>query len=71
MDKNSVFISASNSTFMLSNDIIAINNLTATTNLTLLNVTSDLDGATITCNNPNLAANTASFVVMIFRKLYV
>ena len=61
-------ISVSNSTFMLSNDI-AQGILIAATNLTILNVTSDLDGATITCSNPNIPANTASFVVKIYRKL--
>ena len=66
--KSSTLISASNSTFLLSNDIIAINGLSAQTNLTVLNVTSNLDGATITCFNPNIPANTASFTVKINRK---
>ena len=64
--KNTTSISVSTSTFMLSSDLTPFF-LLATTNLTVLNVTSNLDGATINCFNPN-TANFASFVVKIYRK---
>ena len=66
--KSSTFITTSNSTFMLSNDTIAVNGLPLISNLTILNVTSNLDHATITCSNDNVPANVASFVVRIYRK---
>ena len=67
--KSPTSISVSNSIFTLSNDTIA-SILNATTTLTILNVTSNLDGATITCSNPNLPANTASFVLRTYRKFF-
>ena len=65
--KNSTLISASNSAFMLSDDTIS-GGLPVSTNFTILNVTSNLDGATITCYNFGINGNTASFVLKIHRK---
>ena len=50
--KDRTRISTSTPTFMLSNDVIQGNNLTATSSLTVLNVTSNLDGAIVECNFP-------------------
>ena len=70
--KSRTAILTSTPTLMLSNDIIEVNSLPATSSLTLLNVTSNLDGATMDCYFPNIggASGTVAgvFTLKIYRK---
>ena len=67
--KSRMTISTSTSTFMLSNDIIQGNNLTATSSLTVLNVTSNLDGAIVECNFPGIQGAVGGvFTLKTYRK---
>ena len=55
---------------MLSNDIIGVNNLNATASLTVLNVTSNLDGATLDCYFPNIGGASGTVVGVFTLKMY-
>ena len=68
--KTRIAIDASTPTFMLSNDAIQPSGSPATSSLTVLNVTSNLDGSTLDCYFPNIGGLSGTVVAVFTVKIY-
>ncbi|KAL5500378.1 hypothetical protein EMCRGX_G011930 [Ephydatia muelleri] len=72
LGKNRTIITTNTTTFALSNELIEGNNLPAIASLTVLNVTSNLNGATLDCYFPNIGVGgtvAGVYPLKIYRKL--